>query len=142
MEEDKGERIVKIGKETQEEMGSKRRREEEKEENETGSVKRRCVGSFSVEAFDIFSQGEIWRVVVVFFLGGTFGKPEDLSEFEPGSDRESVEPQSFSFSPKRAHSWAVTQKEMRVEGSQVKSASLIKKKNEVSHATAKFELFL
>ena len=28
-----------------------------KEENETGTVKRRCVGSVSVEAFEIFSQG-------------------------------------------------------------------------------------
>ena len=38
-------------------MGKKRRREEEKEENQTERVKRRCVGSFSVEDFDIFSQG-------------------------------------------------------------------------------------
>ena len=37
------------------------------------------------------------------------------------SDRELVEPQSFSFSKKRAHSWTVTQEEMRFEGSQAKA---------------------
>ena len=35
----------------------KREREEEKEENETVTVKRRCEGLVSVEAFEIFSQG-------------------------------------------------------------------------------------
>ena len=50
---EKEERIMKIGKEIKEEMGKKRRREEEKEEDETGSVKRRWDGSFSVEAFEI-----------------------------------------------------------------------------------------
>ena len=34
---------------------------------------------------------------------------------------EFVEPQSFAFSRKRAHSWTVTQEEMRFEGSQVKA---------------------
>ena len=52
--EEKEEIIMETGKETKEEMGKKRRREEEKEENETVFVKRRCVGSVSVEAFDIF----------------------------------------------------------------------------------------
>ena len=33
--------------------------------------------------------------------------------FSFGSDGEFVEPQSFSFSKKRAHSWTVTQEEMR-----------------------------
>ena len=36
---------------------AKRGREEEEEEKETVTVKRRCVGSASVEAFEIFSQG-------------------------------------------------------------------------------------
>ena len=33
------------------------RRQEEIEENERESVQRRCVGSVSVKAFDVFSQG-------------------------------------------------------------------------------------
>ena len=40
------------------------------------------------------------------------------------SDWEFVEPQSFSFSKKRAHSWTVTQEEMRFEGSQAKAPPL------------------
>ena len=36
----------------------KRKREEEKEENKTVRVKRRCEGFVSVEASEIFSQGE------------------------------------------------------------------------------------
>ena len=47
-----------------EEEGEKRKREEEKEENETETVKRRCEGFVSVEAFEIFqskgSSGEFW----------------------------------------------------------------------------------
>ena len=50
---------MKIGKETKEEVGIKRRREEEKEENETEIVKRRCINSVSTEAFEIFSQEEM-----------------------------------------------------------------------------------
>ena len=49
--------MLEMGKETKEEVGEKRRREGEKDENETGTCKRRCEGSVSVEAFDIFSQG-------------------------------------------------------------------------------------
>ena len=41
----------------EEEKGDKRKREEEKEVNETGTVKRRCEGFVSVEAFEIFGQG-------------------------------------------------------------------------------------
>ena len=63
-----------MGKETKEEMGKKRGREEENEENETGSVQKSCVGSFSAEAFDIFQSrvrsGELWWS----FLGGPFGE--------------------------------------------------------------------
>ena len=43
--------------ENEEERGEKRKREEENEENETGTVRRRCEGFVSVEAFEIFSQG-------------------------------------------------------------------------------------
>ena len=42
----------------EEEKGEKRKREEEKEENGTVTVKRRCEDCVSVEAFDIFTQGE------------------------------------------------------------------------------------
>ena len=125
----------------------KKRRErgkerKEKEENETVTVKRRCEGFVSVEAFEIFSQGEdlescgdVW--------GDPLDKPEDLSDCELASCElvravldgrdvtdvpvspssvitelcdvspcrsgwEFVEPQSFSFSKKRAHCRADT----------------------------------
>ena len=38
--------------------GEKRRREGEKEENETETLKRRCEGFVSVEAFEVFSERE------------------------------------------------------------------------------------
>ena len=132
-------------------MGKKRRREEEKEENEAESVKRRWVGSFLVEAFDIFSQGEDLESCGGLSWEDLLEKPEDLSGCEPQtrvdvsvvpdvtdelvspssvvtefcdgfsfcSDWESVEPQSW-----RAHSWTVTQEEMRFKGSQVKAPPL------------------
>ena len=59
-------RLMERGKETNEERGKKRWREEEKEENETGTVERRCEGFVSVEALEFFVKGEIWRVVVIF----------------------------------------------------------------------------
>ena len=43
---------------SEEEKGENRKREEEKEENETWTVKRRCEGFVSVEAFEFFGQGE------------------------------------------------------------------------------------
>ena len=49
------------------------------EENETGTVKRRCEGSGSVEAFQNFVKGEIWIVVVVF-LGRAFLVPDTRVE--------------------------------------------------------------
>ena len=49
---------METGEETKEERGKKRRGEEEKEENETETVKRRFVSFVSVEAVDVFSQGE------------------------------------------------------------------------------------
>ena len=52
---EKEERTVKMSDENEEERGEKRKREGEKEENKTGSVKRRCDGFVSVEAFEIFS---------------------------------------------------------------------------------------
>ena len=55
----------------EEERGEKRIREEEKEENESVTVKRRCEGLVSVEAFEIFSQMETRRVAEMF-RGGTF----------------------------------------------------------------------
>ena len=45
-------------KETDEETSNKRTRKDERGENETVSAKRWCVGSVSVEAFDIFRQKE------------------------------------------------------------------------------------
>ena len=74
---------MEIGKETKEEMGKKRRREEEKEENEPESVKRKCVGSFSVEAFDIFSQGGDLESCGGLSWRDFLEKPEDLSVCEP-----------------------------------------------------------
>ena len=54
--------------------------------------------------------------------------PSVVTEFCDGfsfcSQWEFLEPQSFSFSQKRAHIWTVTQEEMRFEGSQVKAPPL------------------
>ena len=58
---EKEERTAKASEENEEERSEKRKREEEKEENKTERIKRRCKGSVSVEsveAFEIFSQGE------------------------------------------------------------------------------------
>ena len=49
--------MVKVYNENEEERGEKRRSEEEKENNETETVKRRCEGFVSLEAFEIFGQG-------------------------------------------------------------------------------------
>ena len=51
-EKSKEERKVEA-EETGEVEGEKRKRKEEKEENETGTVKKRCEGLVSVEAFEI-----------------------------------------------------------------------------------------
>ena len=65
-------RTVEMGNENEEERGEERRSEGEKEEDGTETVKRRCVGSVSVEATLTFSvKAETWRVVVIF-LGETF----------------------------------------------------------------------
>ena len=59
------------------------------------------------------------------------------------SDGELVEPQSFSFSNTRAHSWTVTQEEMRFEGSQVKALPLSRKRmmppTPLQHSYSSFE---
>ena len=46
-----------MSNENEEESGEKWRREGEKAENETVTVKRRCDGFVSVEAFELFSEG-------------------------------------------------------------------------------------
>ena len=53
---EKGKGTVGMGNESKEERCGKRRREGEKGENETGAVKRRCLGPISVESFEIFRQ--------------------------------------------------------------------------------------
>ena len=60
------------GNESKEERAEKMRRERENEENETRTAKRRCDCFVSVEASEFFlSNGEIWRVLVIF-PGETF----------------------------------------------------------------------
>ena len=49
--------------------------------------------------------------------------------------RNLVAPQSSSFSQKRSFVWAVSQEEMSYEGSPVKTASALQKKNVAAHAT-------
>ena len=65
-----------------EERGEKRRREGEKEEIERETVKRRCVGSVSVEAFEIFSQGRDLESCGYLSCEDLLDKPEDLSDRE------------------------------------------------------------
>ena len=79
---EKEEGTVGMGNESKEERSEKRRREREKEENGTGSVKRRCDGFVSVEAFQNSSQGVIWRVVVICLGWKLLKKPENLSDCE------------------------------------------------------------
>ena len=54
-----------------------KRGEGEKEENETGSVKRRCVGLASEEAFEIFSQGRDLESCGDLSWEDLLEKPED-----------------------------------------------------------------
>ena len=51
------EEIMAKAERKEEKKAERRKRVEEKEEYETGMVKRRCEGCFSVEAFEIFSEG-------------------------------------------------------------------------------------
>ena len=51
-----------------------------------------------------------------------------MSAFLFCSDWEDVEPQSCSISTKYAHSWTVTQEELRFEGSQVKAPPLSRRR--------------
>ena len=61
----------------------KRKREEEKEENETETVKRRCDGFVSVEAFEIFCQGTDLESCGNSSWEDLLEKHEDLSDCEP-----------------------------------------------------------
>ena len=58
----------------EEERVEKRKREDEKEENETPTVKRRCEGIVSVEAFEIYSQGGDVESCGDLSWGGSFGE--------------------------------------------------------------------
>ena len=162
----------------------------EKEEYET-VVKRKYVNPVSIEAFDIFSQGEIsecdscgdnsdcesrkWSSVLVSndvhvrpcfeleVVGG--GEPSDsgwdfaVSGVLVGSDVchsvpfvvtvmcdgvpsdsmwDFAEPQSFSFSKKRAIFLEENQGEMSYQGTPVKRASEYQKKDVAAHATGNF----
>ena len=60
-----------------------RQNEEEKDENETVTAQRRCVGSVSVEAFDIFSQGEDLECCGGFSWRDLLEEPDDLSDCDP-----------------------------------------------------------
>ena len=82
-ERGKGERTAKAEKK-EEEKGEKRKSEEEKE-NETGTVKRRCEGLVSVEAFDIFSQGRDVESVGDLSWEDPLQKLDELSECGPVS---------------------------------------------------------
>ena len=58
----------------EEKKGEKRTREEEDEENETGTVKRRCEGCFFLwRLLRSLVKGEIWRVLVAC-PGGSLGE--------------------------------------------------------------------
>ena len=69
----------------EQEQGEKRKREEEKEENETGTVKRRCEGCVSVEAFEIFSQGGDSESCGDLSWVDLLEKREDFFDYEPDS---------------------------------------------------------
>ena len=121
---EKEEIMVEVSNENEEERSERREREEEKKENATGTVKRRCDGFLSVEAFQIFSR-EIWSCgdlswvdlldnienlseseasVVVPEVLDVPAVPEFCDGFSCCSDWNFVELQSISFSKKRAHS--------------------------------------
>ena len=128
----------------------KRKREEEKEDNETETVKRRCEGCVSVEAFEIFSQGRDLESYCGLSWEDRLEKFDDLSECQlvscalvrvvpdvtdvlvsPSSvvtEFCDVEPQSFPFFKKRALCKASTQEEMRYEGSQVKALPITRRR--------------
>ena len=61
------------------------KREEEREEIETTTVKRRCEGFVSVEAFEILSQREDEESCGGFSWEHLLEEPEDLSDCEPDS---------------------------------------------------------
>ena len=83
-EKSKAERKVKAEGEGEVE-GEKRRRGEEKEENETETVKRRCVGFVSVEAFEICSHGRDLESCGDLSWEDFLDTTEDLSDRESGA---------------------------------------------------------
>ena len=145
---------MEIGKDIEEEMG-KKRREEETEENETESVKSRCVGSVFAETLDIFSQGRDSGSCGGFLWVDLLEKPEDLSDCEPETRVDvtvvldvtlvPVSPSSvvtehfegvsldsdWEFVEPQSFSFStctVTQEEMRFKGSQVKAPPLSRRR--------------
>ena len=104
----------------------------------------------SVEAFDIFSQGEISEcdsecgsvavsgVPVVIDVGETASSVVTvMCEGVPSdSEWDFVEPQSFSFSEKRNFACVENQEDMNYEGTLVLGALCPKKKDEDAAATA------
>ena len=143
-ERGKEEKVAKTVKNEKE----KKKGKEEKVENATGTVKRRCEGFVSVEAFKIFGQWRDLESCGDLSWEDLLDKRENLSDREPYSrarvrlvtdvpvspssvvtepcdlssgclDWEVVEPQSFSSSKKRV--WTATQEEMRHEDSPVKA---------------------
>ena len=60
---------------------------------------------------------------------------ESCDDVSVESDWEFVEPPCSFFSKKRSLDWADLQEKVRYEGSPVKSASALQKKNDAAHAT-------
>ena len=127
----------KLANENEEERGEneEKRRRERRERN---VVKRRCEGFVSVEAFEILCQERDLESCGDLSWKDFLDETEDLSDRESAvspssvvtefcdgfsccSDWDFVEPQSFSFSKKRAHSCTVTQEEIRFEEPQGKA---------------------
>ena len=130
-----------------ERTGRKEKRKEEKEEYETGTVKRRCECCFSVEAFEIFSQGRNLESCGDLCWDGLLGEHDDLSDRElvscelvrvvPDVTDVPVSPSSLvtemcevssccserEFAEPQSFSFCCTdkQEEMRYEGSPVKA---------------------
>ena len=142
------------------------------ERTKSGTVKIRCDGFVPVEAFEFFSQrkdsescGDVsWEDLSEKPGGWSDCEPDScvrvvpdvtdvpvslssvVTEFCDGfsccSDWEDVEPQSFSFSKKRAHCCTDTREGMRYGGSTVITPPLSRKKNDAAHTSAKFVYLL
>ena len=139
-------RTAKESEENEEERGERRKREVEKAENKKERVRRRC--EIWRESCGGLSWGICWRslrtclifepdirmeVPVVPDVIDVLVSPSSLvAEFCNGlsrcSDWDFVEPQSFSFSKKRAHCCTSTWEEMRYESTQVKAPPLSRRR--------------